>query len=365
MKGEGDKAEWTIENKKADIEKVRTLSRADIVRFIGPDNLIALCKEKFSPENSDFEDFDTKDKAEVIIDNWGAIMVLASDVFLNVENFSIVSSKDGKTKEVNEDLVADADNFNSSNMEGDVLENEGDLQEHWQVETKTLDVLTTMSQMVKQALTKCYLLDRDGNKITSEFGINERINVREATNSILRWTQGALNLEQMISKLKEKADSNPWVRQIIDRLSDTSGKEADFQSQFFGICRHFQSYAVVIEENGKYKSIQVNENPALSEAMTQVTTQYKIGEHPLFTTEGINKEAFNELKSAFKDLEKFNHTGYDLTKEETKEEAARILGYVSNLLGYYVTPDMVAENLNKETFKEMYSALYYITKYLE
>lgn len=366
MKGEGDKAEWTIENKKADIEKVRILSRADIVRFIGPDNLIALCKEKFSPENSDFEDLDTKDKAEVIIDNWEAIMVLASDVFLNVEDFSIVSSKDGKTREVNEDLVADADNFNSSNMEGDVLENEGDLQEHWQVETKTLDVLATMSQMVKQALTKCYLLDKDGNKIKSEFGINERVNVREATNSILRWTQGALNLEQVISKLKEKADSNPWVRQIIDRLSDTSGKESDFQGQFFGtFCKHFQSYAVVIEENGKYESIQVNENPALSEAMTQVTTQYKIGEHPLFTTEGINKEAFNELKSAFKDLEKFNHTGYDLTNAETKEEAARILGYVSNLLGYYVTPDIVAENLNKETFKKMYSALNYITRSLE
>ena len=342
-----------------------SMSRAEVVRTVGPDAMIALCKEKFSPENTDYDDFDTIEKAEIITDNWGAIMVLASDVFLNVEDFSIVSSKDGKTKEVNEDLVADADNFNSSNMEGDVLENEGDLQEHWQVETKTLDVLTTMSQMVKQALTKCYLLDKDGNKITSEFGINERINVRVATNSILRWTQGALNLEQMISKLKEKADSNPWVRQIIDRLSDTSGKEADFQSQFFGICRHFQSYAVVIEENGKYKSIQVNENPALSEAMTQVTTQYKIGEHPLFTTEGINKEAFNELKSAFKDLEKFNHTGYDLTKEETKEEAARILGYVSNLLGYYVTPDMVAENLNKETFKKMYSALNYITRSLE
>ena len=343
-----------------------SMSRAEVVRTVGPDAMIAMCKEKFSPENTDYEDFDTIEKAEIITDNWGAIMVLASDVFLNVEDFSIVSSKDGKTKEVNEDLVADADNFNSSNMEGDVLENEGDLQEHWQVETKTLDVLATMSQMVKQALTKCYLLDRDGNKITSEFGINERINVREATNSILRWTQGALNLEQVISKLKEKADSNPWVRQIIDKLSDTSGKEADFQGQFFGtFCKHFQSYAVVIEENGKYKSIQVNENPALSEAMTQVTTQYKIGEHPLFTTEGINKEAFNELKSAFKDLEKFNHTGYDLTKEETKEEAARILGYVSNLLGYYVTPDMVAENLNKETFKEMYSALYYITKYLE
>lgn len=343
-----------------------SMSRAEVVRAIGPDAMIAMCKEKFSPENTDYEDFDTIEKAEVITDNWGAIMMLAPDVFLSVEDFSIVSSKDGKTSEVNEDFVADADNFNNSNMEGDVLENEGDLQEHWQVETKTLDVLATMSQMVRQALTKCYLLDKDGNNITSEFGINERVNAREATNSILRWTQGALNLEQMIAKLQEKADSNPWVRQIIDRLSDTSGKETDFQGQFFGtFCKHFQPYSVVIEENGRYKSIPVNENPALSEAMTQVTTQYKIGEHPLFTTEGINKEAFKELKSAFEELSKYNHQGYDLTNTETRDEAARTLGYVSNLLGYYVTPEMVAENLNKDTFKRMFSALRYITNSLE
>lgn len=343
-----------------------SMSRAEVVRTIGPDAMIAMCKEKFSPENTDYEDFDTIEKAEVITDNWGAIMMLASDVFLSVEDFSIVSSKDGKTSEVNEDFVADANNFNNSNMEGDVLENEGDLQEHWQVETKTLDVLATMSQMVRQALTKCYLLDKDGNNITSEFGINERVNAREATNSILRWTQGALNLEQMIAKLQEKADSNPWVRQIIDRLSDTSGKETDFQGQFFGtFCKHFQPYSVVIEENGRYKSIQVNENPALSEAMTQVTTQYKIGEHPLFTTEGINKEAFKELKSAFEELSKYNHQGYDLTNTETRDEAAKTLGYVSNLLGYYVTPEMVAENLNKDTFKRMFSALRYITNSLE
>lgn len=343
-----------------------SMSRAEVVRTIGPDAMIAMCKEKFSPENTDYEDFDTIEKAEVITDNWGAIMMLASDVFLSVEDFSIVSSKDGKTSEVNEDFVADADNFNNSNMEGDVLENEGDLQEHWQVETKTLDVLATMSQMVRQALTKCYLLDKDGNNIPSEFGINERVNAREATNSILRWTQGALNLEQMIAKLQEKSDSNPWVRQIIDRLSDTSGKEADFQGQFFGtFCKHFQPYSVVIEENGRYKSIQVNENPALSEAMTQVTTQYKIGEHPLFTTEGINREAFKELKSAFEELSKYNHQGYDLTNTETRDEAAKTLAYVSNLLGYYVTPEMVAENLNKDTFKRMFSALRYITNSLE
>ncbi len=343
-----------------------SMTRADVVRTIGVDNIVEMCKQKFSPEHNDFDNDDTLDKAFAITDNWQAIMLLAQDSFLNFEGFSIVSTPDGKTNEVNEDLVGDADNFNESNDQSDVEEIEGSLQEHWQIESRCQDVLGTMSQMVRRALLKCYILDKDGNNVQSEFGINERINVREATNSILRWTQGSLSLADMITKLQEKQEDNPWVKQLIDRLSDTSGKETDFQGQFYGtFSKHFQPYSVVIEEDGKYKSIQVNENPALSEAMTQITTQYKIGEHPLFTTDGINKESFKELRAAYDSLEKFRHMGYDLSNEVNKDEAANTLGYISNLFGYYVTPDMVKNNLTKENYKKMYSALGYIIKSFE
>lgn len=343
-----------------------SMTRADVVRTIGVDNIVEMCKQKFSPEHNDFDNDDTLDKAFAITDNWQAIMLLAQDSFLNSENFSIVSTPDGKANEVNEDLVGDADNFNESNDQSDVEEIEGSLQEHWQIESRCQDVLGTMSQMVRRALLKCYILDKDGNNVQSEFGINERINVREATNSILRWTQGSLSLADMITKLQEKQEDNPWVKQLINRLSDTSGKETDFQGQFYGtFSKHFQPYSVVIEEDGKYKSIQVNENPALSEAMTQITTQYKIGEHPLFTTDGINKESFKELRAAYDSLEKFRHMGYDLSKEVNKDEAANTLGYISNLFGYYVTPDMVKNNLTKENYKKMYSALGYIIKSFE
>lgn len=343
-----------------------SMTRADVVRTIGVDNIVEMCKQKFSPEHNDFDNDDTLDKAFAITDNWQAIMLLAQDAFLNLEDFSIVSTPDGKANEVNEDLIGDADNFNESNDQLDVEEVEGNLQEHWQIESRCQDVLGTMSQMVRRALLKCYILDKDGNNVQSEFGINERVNVREATNSILRWTQGSLSLADMVTKLQEKQESNPWVKQLINRLSDTSGKETDFQGQFYGtFSKHFQPYSVVIEEDGKYKSIQVNENPALSEAMTQVVTQYKIGEHPLFTTDGINKESFKELRAAYDSLEKFKHMGYDLSKEVNKDEVANTLGYISNLFGYYVTPDMVKSNLTSETFKRMYSALVYMIKAFE
>lgn len=343
-----------------------SMTRADVIRTIGVDNIVEMCKQKFSPEHNDFDDFDTIDKAIAITDNWQAIMLLAQDSLLNLENFSIVSTPDGKANEVNEDLVGDADNFNESNDQSDIEEVGGSLQEHWQIESRCQDVLGTMSQMVKRALLKCYILDKDGNNVQSEFGINERVNVREATNSILRWTQGSLSLADMVTKLQEKQEDNPWVKQLINRLSDTSGKETDFQGQFYGtFSKHFQPYSVVIKENGKYKSIQVNENPALKEAITQITTQYKVGEHPLFTTEGINKKSFKELKAAYESLEKFKHSGNELSKEVNKNEAANTLGYISNLFGYYVTPDMVKSNLTNENYKKMYSALYYIVKALE
>lgn len=343
-----------------------SMTRADVVRTIGVDNVVEMCRQKFSPEHNDFDNFDTIDKATAITDNWQAVMLLAQSSFLNFEDFSIVSTPDGKANEVNEDLVGDADNFNESNNQSDVEEIEGNLQEHWQIESRCQDVLGTMSQMVRRALLKCYILDKDGNNVQSEFGINERINVREATNSILRWTQGSLSLADMVTKLQEKQEDNPWVKQLINRLSDTSGKETDFQGQFYGtFSKHFQSYSVVVEEDGKYKSILVNENPALKEAITQITTQYKIGEHPLFTTNGINKESFKELKAAYDSLEKFRHMGYDLSKEVNKNEAANTLGYISNLLGYYVTPDMVKNNLTSENYKKMYSALGYMIKSFE
>lgn len=343
---------------------VEGATRAEIVKAIGPNNIITLCKEKFTPGEGKYAKRSTNRKARLIVDNWGALMRLASDVFANVEDFAIVGT------EVREEINADADNFNESNNQDDIAETEGDTQEHWQVETRTLDVLSSMSQLVRQALTKCYILetrvDNEGNatydKVKSEFGINERVNARDATNSILRWTQGSLTLEDMVAKLQMKASSHPWVIQLIERLTDNSGKETDFQSQFFGVfCKHFQSYNVVIKENGEYKSIQVNEFPALREAVTSVTTQYKIGEHPMFGPEGVNKGTFQEFKSVYEELASLRSK----LDSADQEEVARKLAFASNTLGYYITPDIVKGALEPKAFRKMIDAMGYMVKSIE
>ena len=345
-----------------------TMSRADIVRQIGAQNVMNWCRDTwFDTRNNQF-DFDIDDMflLDLIKDNWDGIMLLAQNMLLTIEDFSIVNNPITGVSEVNTDLTTNPDDFNSPQDAASIEENEGSQQEHWQVENRTLDVISTMTQQVKLALMRCLKIDNNGNPIISRLGIKERMDIREATKFILKNTQGALTLESMVNELTSKSKDNQWLNQIIQRLNDKTGKEADFQSQFFSaFSKHFQPYSIVKLVDGKYESVLVNENPALSDAISQVVSQFQINEHPMFTFEGINKKTFEDFKSQIKELEKFTHSGYNVEKESDKKDASETLGYISSLLGYYVTPDIVAANLNTETFKDMYSSLIWISKAFE
>lgn len=371
MEGEGESAEWTEENKAKDIEKVKSLSRADLINFIGLDNLTTLCKERvFNSENEDveFEDLSTYEKADEIYNNWDAILWLASDAFASTEKITIAYSSNGKAKGAKEGVNYEADNFNDSDMQTDVSENESET-EHWQKKARTIDIIETMSELVRDAFRQCYVLDSDGNKVKSEFGIYERVDVREAVNSIYKWADGAVTLDQIIAKLQERTDTNPWIRYMVGtknpetgefvggRLNDRSGKEADFQGQFMSIIRHFQSYSIVREKDGKYVSMTVNEEQALKKIADGIEVQAKTGEHPLFSLDGISKEYLEDLQREYNDLLEYKKSSYDFTNQEVKDTVSKSLGYISNILGFYVTPDMIVPYLTRESFNEMMDAL--------
>ena len=372
-------AEKFFPNIQTDLD-FKNASRKEIVEAIGINNLIHRAKQQFDPEQNDYEDFDTIDQADLIIDNWDAIMTLAADTFAMTEGFGIMRNYDKGGFSTTQNSTVDFDNFNDYSNDPDAMaESEKDEQEHWQVEQRTIDVLNSMSQMVRLALHECYQMDKEGNKVMSKWGIAERINPRQAVNSILRWTQGSLTLEDMIGKMQGKAAQNPWLNQLIERLSDKSGKETDFQSQFFGVfSKHFQPYSVVLLEDGKYHSIPVNSHPALSEAMQAITTQFKIGEHPLFTDKGINRkllgsDSTTDVKSSFNlhqaltalntIQDRLQH-GEQLDNTMSKEAAANIMG-VCKVMGYPVTEEMLSDVINEENLSKMTKSLGFIVRSLD
>ena len=360
----------------------QSASRKQIVETVGLDRLIERTKTLFSPQVMDYEDTDTMMQAQLITDNWDAIMYLAADIFAMNEGFGITKDYSRGNFTTTEDSKVDFDNFNDYSNDQDIAAEEGekDEQEHWQVESRTIDVLNSMSALVRLDLHQCYLLDAEGNKVYSKWGIAERVNPRESVNSILRWTQGALSLDDMIKRLSDKQKQNPWLSQLIERLSDKSGKETDFQSQFYGVfSKHFQLYSIVLLEDGKYYSMTVNSHPALSEAMKSISALFKIGEHPLFgnngkinskllgtdQTTGKNSE-FNLHKALteLREIDKAIKEGKTLDDAMSKTTTDNILG-ISKSFGYNITEEMLTDVVNAENIKKITESLGYIVKDLD
>ena len=234
------------------IKWFNSLSRKQIVESIGIGNFLTIVKDRLfndlNYDNLSDEEIDALDtKAMLFYDNFDALLRFGMSAFRSVEDFNINYSEAGyKVEEVEKiDNNAEGNEFDNTNVE--VVEDLGDKQEHWQIDSRTIDNFLSMSQIVKRELTRCYLTEKDeaGNTVnkTNVFGVNKRVDPKNATASILRWTQGAINLDQMISKLKDKEEQHPWLTQIITKLEDRSGKYTDFQGQFFSVfCKHFQEY---------------------------------------------------------------------------------------------------------------------------
>lgn len=375
-------AEKLFPTLKTDLD-FKSASRKQIVEAVGVNRLIDKVKSIFDTE-ANWDSYQNAEdgglQADLIFANWDAIMYLAADVFAMNEGFGIIKdfSKGNFTTTKNSNI--DYDNFNDYSNDQDVVAEEGekDDQEHWQIENRTIDVLNSMSALVRQGIHECYLLNADSSKVMSKWGIAERVNPREAVNSILRWTQGSLSLDAMIKKLSDKQSQNPWLSQLVQRLSDKSGSETDFQSQFYGVfSKHFQPYSIVLLEDGKYHSIAVNSHPALTDVMNTITSQFKIGEHPLFGINGkVNTKLLGSANSVSNDftlhkalselqnIDKSIKQGNTLDDKMSKVASDNIMA-VCKAFGYNITEDMLSGVVNAESINKVTSALNFIVKDLD
>lgn len=358
---------------------MKKASREEIVKAIGINRLIKRAQDMFDPENGNYDDIDTILQADLIGKNWDALMILAADIFAKNEGFGIERNyKEGNFK-TTKNTIIDYDDPDMQKKAEQAAEGEADEQEQWQVESKTIDIVYSMSELVRRALQQCYLYNSNGNKVISKWGIPERVNARNAVNSILRWTNGSMSLEDMVTKLTTKAEQNPWLNQLIQRLSDTSGEETDFQSQFYGVfSKARQLYSIVKKDKNGYYSMIVNSHPALSEAMETITAQYKIGEHPLFQNGRVNikylgtkgntgtsneftlHKALSQLQAIVKRLS----SKEELNDGMIKEAAANITG-VCRIFGFNVTEDMVTNVMNVDNIKDMTKFLKFMITDLE
>ena len=379
--------DWkTEEDKQKDINEVKKRSRKEIVEHIGIETLKERAKHEIfeSPDISD--DVQTLRQVDFFKNNLEGLMLYISQRISSIEDF-VLKSVDEEGVESHLAEVNDENFEDNGAQDRDTLnETTRDMTEHWAVESRTLDVWRNATQEVRNALMQCYVLEEDydsdgkvkkdenGNIITrrkaNKFAQAQHVNPLEATQQILHWVQGSINMIDMINALKEKKDSNLWVSQIISRLEDNSGKEADFKSQFFRVFyKPFQSYSIQIKnkKTGKNYTQPANTKTALNDAVDLITVRYNVGSHPLFSSDGIEAQAFSNFKRIVDNLHKGVEEGsvQELLDDESKRFVlARAIANVTNILGYPTTVDEINKILTKDTFTSMSKALDNILSFL-
>ena len=350
------------------------LTRLEIINKIGIDNLVNVFLKSKLTATATVTRAQAK-KMRVLSQNLDAILYLGANTLSINEGIHFTTTRvNGKEMKAMEEGVVINPDLNSASDTESMQENEGSLQEKWQVDSRTIDVVESMSQLVRNELFKLYQLDSKGNKITDSIGIYKRVPVQETTKQLLNWLQGCLTLKDVVARLKDKQTDNPWVKQLIDvldveALGDNAGQHTDFQNSFFSVFnKHFQSYSattITYDKDGvqHIKRIPLNEKPFLKETLGQIKVDIASGIHPLFTANnGVNQLAFENFKTVLDTLHTIRDTkivkiGFDKMSGADRQLAFEAISQAASLLGYPTDATTLGNLLNGREIREMITHL--------
>lgn len=311
------------------------MDRIDIINAVGLDKLFkdVIREEVFNADINERlqEDFDLAEKAQVIYDNFDAFIKLGYQALIDLENISIDTEKavntgtDQKKGENGEDLTDE-----------EVVALFGSTVEHWQVGFRQVSTFASLSNLIRKHLNRLYVLDKNGEKVLDEYGIERNIDSHEAVSKILKWTQGARNLEDMIIKLEGKIAQEPWVKQLTDVLRGDGNEQ--FKSQFYSnFKKYFQKYNIIYKEKQKDGSTvtkvkTINRDPFVINTMDMITSldnSKHIGSFNLWNprTNSIDTNALANVKQGAEALTKLieaRKSGNPITAQSNGSEIAEV-----------------------------------------
>lgn len=331
-----------------------TMSRKDIAELVTPKRLMEQCIREYRRPKEGMG-WKERKRLNKIADNARLLLFLSSNTFTTLEGFSIIMP--GADFGIMANIDVTTNEFNGTNEDIQIQEEEGSYEEHWIRANTTITLDERISLDVKSAISKCYRIGKDGKPVIKD-GIKDRITYEEARNVIVNICSGCLKLSDMIVALDNASKDYPWLLQLTEqiRISEdkaVNGARSQLQSAFFrDMYMARNAYSIVKKSGKKYESVIVNENAALKEITNSIITEFTIGSHPLFG-EKLGKDSYKELNRLYNTIK-------DVTEitEENREEIINSLLGIYNHLGFYtINEDLVKSILTIDNIKDITSSL--------
>ena len=345
--------ELLVQRNPNDNTDVAKLSRFELVESLGIQHFIDLVKQDFA-KNRRTAAPENRAKINEVLKNWDYFINRIKSTISEVEGIHLeVSAVGERTMAVDETLV-DQYEEDGSNIQDQVE----DGQLSWQIENNTIDPITSMTQLVKLQLRELYQLkdngrrDENGNPlydhIRTKWGTDAKVGHIRAAKCLLKWLNGKQTLKEMVEVLNKKSKRNPWVTQLLPKLTDTKGRYTTEQSQFFSMFyRPFMKFTNVGTKGGKLTSRQLNEHPFLTLTIKTIEAAYKLGQHPLVANGlAVGAKALNAHYTKLQELV----NDFEANKEEIFMELRAVtkgLGFEINVAEVQLEQEEVTELMHQ------------------
>ncbi len=310
-------------------------SSLEILKQITPSTFIPLLKKKFV---STVETKSAEASGEVELANASQLVDIYFEDLLYRASSEIKKREHFVLSKTKTSTLVQNDTADYGNDSESIMEEEGSVLEHWQVESSTVDVSATVSIETQQFFMGIPELDSTGKPKISKFGMPSFMPANSVKHCLNNWLAGMDTLTEMREYLREKAKYSPWIKPVIEKLDTPDGENEQFKSEFFTMMNCSRSNYGSLDFYGKgyvFNRIK-NENPALTRTMSTIQAQMVQSKIELFLIGDPKKEAamldFIDVSKAMND---YALSLYNIYKEslrygrkseiEVREEMDRIL----------------------------------------
>lgn len=376
------------------LDEMKSLTRPEVIKKLGPSNIFNNVKEVFSvyvnasPEEryemmlakingmstySKFSEDQKKAAARMradreyeafkkILDNFKALAEEASG------NFSIT---EGITIDITDYHKTDTDNsIEVVDEEGKRIDDYKDNKEEvykdgWMINVREVSSYNNLSNRVRSIIRQLPRLNRRGTYEYDDLGYEQYLEPSYVHSELIQALRNMVDARDMLPMLEALAERKPWARQIINKL--TSDNQT-FTAFYRAYRKDYLSYWIqkrkpIGDGSFKTETMSINKAEGTAHYFDEWRDNYEFGnildEDSLYDKNGdihISKaekglELINDILTKFSRADREQ----EIILSNTQEIVDNLLK-VMNMIGISVSPQVLQESLNYGIDNEMYSA---------
>lgn len=153
-----------------------------------------------------------------ILDNWNDLVVDAANTY-SYDHGVIMDVTVNDIEEDIDNTPTDDEGNNQNEQIADEKE-ETPYKEGWQVKVRELSAFESMTNQVRQAISRIYRRDRNGDIVVDDLGFPQKLQQSYVFAELISALRDMTNAKQMMPMLEALQARKPWAVQIVDAIKN-------------------------------------------------------------------------------------------------------------------------------------------------